>query len=177
MFLSSKNISEYSLELIDFDDPLYCEAKETTKDSFAADILIFSNYWQEECYQEATILMNKLSKNQNVFFVSSSAYPRMKSLAILKKNKNLELFELESYAYMNQRWDRFKTSQKMENALSRQVKKINRSEFFSGTSGDTVNLFNSMDEALIWDNAHLTSRAYFDYGKYLFTKIEVGICL
>ena len=75
------------------------------------------------------MLMNKLSKNQHVFFVSSIAYPRMKSLAILKKNKNLELFELESYAYMNQRWDRFKTSQKMENALSRQVKKINRSEY------------------------------------------------
>lgn len=176
-YLSSMAISDYSIELIDFDDPLYCQPKETTKDRFVADILIFSNYWEEACYQEASMLMNKLSKNQHVFFVSSSAYPRMKSLSILKKKKNLNLSELETYAYKNQRWDRLKTSQKMENSLSYQVKKISRSEFFSGINGDTVNLFNSKGEALIWDNAHLTSRAYFEFGKYLLMKIEVAISL
>jgi len=163
---------DYSLELIDFDDPLYCNSLDPLENGFEADLLIFSNYWQEDCYKGAIDLINELSKTQQVFFVTSSAYPRMKSLSILKDNKSLDFAELESYAYQNQRWDRLKTSEKIENNLEPTVYKINRSEFFSGLDGDTVNIFNYRDEALIWDNAHLTSRAYFDYGKFLFSKIE-----
>ena len=166
---------DYSLELLDFDDPLYCNSLDPLENGFEADLLIFSNYWQEDCYKGAINLINELSKTQQVFFVTSSAYPRMKSLSILKSKKRLDFTELESYAYQNQRWDRLKTSEKIENNLEPTVHIINRSEFFSGLDGDTVNIFNYRYEPLIWDNAHLTSRAYSDYGKFLFSKIESHI--
>ena len=133
------------------------------------------NYWQEECCPEIAKLKNKLCQNQNVFFVYSTDYPRVKLLSMLTKNKSLNLLELEAYAYKNQRWDKLRTSQKIENLLSNQVRKINRSEFFSSISGDTVNLLNSRNQAIIWYDAYLTSRAFLDYGKFLLSKIEIHI--
>jgi len=170
--LNRRSVFKFALELVDFDDPLYCDQANLPAVLSGADILIFSNYWQEECYQEAAVLLNKLSESTRVVFVSSSAYPRMKSLSILKSEQNLDFADLESYAYRNQRWDRLKTSQKIENALSEDVETINRSEFFSGIRGDTVNLFDENKHPLIWDNAHLTLRAYDDYGTFLLGKID-----
>ncbi len=171
-YLTEKENYNYCLELIDYEDSYYCNSEDIPDLMFEADILIFSNYWQEQCYQEAVSLMNNLNDNRRVFFVTSSAYPRMKSLSIMNKHKDFTLSDLESFAFRNQRWDRLRTSQDMEKMLLNEVGRINRSEFFSGGAGDTVNLFDSQGRPLIWDNAHLTLRAYSNYGKFLFEKIE-----
>ena len=77
-------------------------------------------------------------------------------------------------AYINQRFDRLQISNKLK-ALAEGNTSIHwteKSDFFCNSSLQTCTLYDEDFNPLIWDNAHLTSRAYVPYGSFLIASIE-----
>ncbi len=142
-----------------------------------ADIIIISCKWQESTYSPAfdiaNIMTNELAKE--VYIVSSIVFTRLSSISIKKFLFRYSFDELPKIIYNNQRWDRKRISDKLKDLVLRsddeRLHWIEKSDFFNDEKMKTSNLFYEDKKPKIWDNAHLTARAYIDFGNFMLNMI------
>ena len=147
------------------------------KDVIAGELLkqatnvVITAKWQESTYQAGFDLARYIesSYQKEITLVGSILFTDLASLSIKAWRSDMDLQKLPEITYKYQRWDRVRISDKLKSAVKQQgtIKWIDKKHFFCDYRKETCNLFDEKREPLIWDNAHLTSRAYAAYGKFL----------
>jgi peptidoglycan/LPS O-acetylase OafA/YrhL len=141
----------------------------------ASDVVIISAKWQESTYKEGFRLAELIAEKSSakVALVGSVMFEDLSSFSFKTVGLNENYDSIATLAYRNQRFDRLRISDKLRNMVLKRsdIKWIEKSDFFCISSKNQCNLFVD-GSPLIWDNAHLTVRAYDSYGKFLLKNID-----
>lgn len=140
----------------------------------SADIIIISAKWQESTIGQAMNFVQALAGHTKakIYVVGSAMFEDLSSFSFKTKNLNNDQDKISELAYRNQRFDRLRISRNLAKSLGNQdrIGWIERQAFFCDDKLPRCNLFyNGLP--LIWDNAHLTARAYPLFGRYIYDSI------
>ena len=140
----------------------------------SADLIIISAKWQESTIGPAVNFVQALAEHTRakIYVVGSALFEDLSSFSFKTKNLNNDQDKISELAYRNQRFDRLRISRNFSIALANndRIGWIERQAFFCDDKLPRCNLFyNGLP--LIWDNAHLTARAYPLFGRYMHDSI------
>jgi peptidoglycan/LPS O-acetylase OafA/YrhL len=191
--LASKANKKYDVRKIYLDDTCMTEALEKLKNNKGlkftcknrnsnirlldqADIIIITAKWQEHTDSSGYNLASYLSHNPNIsiYVVGSVMFTDLSSMSLKFARDNITPKESASIMYKYQRWDRVTTSNHLRSLVLQdtKIKWIEKRDFFCDTTLKKCDLFNASGQPLIWDNAHLTKRAYLRYAEFLLDYIR-----
>lgn len=138
--------------------------------------ILLTAKWQETSFSKGIELAKLLSANYDskVFMVGSIMFQDLTSLSIDFAKRKVTADTSKSLMYRNIRFDRSVISDKLRLLVERnnQIGWIEKSDFFCNRSNLECTVFNDEGLPLIWDNAHLTFRAYEPYAKFLLNSIS-----
>lgn len=136
--------------------------------------IIISAKWQEQTYASMLNLSNYIQNKSDakLYAVGSILFMNIQTLHKRNKNSLSDAKDINFYEYV--RWDRVKTSNKLMNLImnEKKVNWIDKSDFFCDLNEKSCTLFNQDNEPLIWDNAHITARAYEPFSKFILDRLN-----
>jgi hypothetical protein len=142
-----------------------------------ADLVLIAAYWADTTYKYgyefAEMIKQNIDVDVDVVLVGSAVFEDMSSFAFKIKESANDPDAIAKLAYASQRFDRLHVSNKLRE-LSKSnpnIYWIERSDFFCEKNTQRCYLYDESSNPLIWDNAHLTTRAYPLYGSFLMDRI------
>jgi peptidoglycan/LPS O-acetylase OafA/YrhL len=149
-----------------------CNGKEIDLSlSSQATKIVISAQWQATTYANGFSLAKKLldSGSVDVFVVGSVLFTDLSSMSLKLAKSNIKPNDASHLIYRTLRWERLAESDKLKRIVldNKQLKWIGKYEFFCNSLEQRCDLFDAEGHPLIWDNAHLTTRAYERFGRYL----------
>ena len=139
-----------------------------------ADIVLVTASWQEDTYLGAYDFAKLVSTTvpSKVILMGSVVFEDLTSFSFKTAAANNDAEQTALLAYSNQRFDRLGTSNKLREMVDgdSDIEWIEKSEFFCSEIDLKCYLFED-GLPLIWDHAHLTTRAYEEYGAFLYELI------
>ena len=141
-----------------------------------ADIIVITAKWQESTYTDGFIFAENMvhDTDATVFLVGSILFEDLSSFAFKLSGVAHDLRLISEVAFVNQRFDRLHISNKLR-ALAEDntaIKWIEKSDFFCEMDLQRCTLYDDEFNPMIWDNSHLTTRAYVPFGNFLITRVE-----
>lgn len=193
IFLSLSNEPlERKVNLIPFDDScmsrinnlrkygeLKCDEKIIKEEDFNLMIenakkILISAKWQEQTYKNVLDLSEYIQQKSNarLYAVGSILFANIQTLH--KRNKNSLSKPKDTNFYNYVRWDRVNISNKLRNIVDNEknIDWIEKSEFFCDLDQKSCTLFDEDNDPLIWDNAHITAKAYEPFSKFILNKLH-----
>jgi peptidoglycan/LPS O-acetylase OafA/YrhL len=140
-----------------------------------ADMIVITAKWQEHTYQDgydlAVLLRAALEKR--VVVVGAAMFSDLSSFSIKAWRSGIARDQLDHEFYVYQRWDRLRTSDKLKDMVvaDPQLSWIGRDAFFCDRDQEVCQLLDQDEKPMIWDNAHLTTRAYESYARFIETQL------
>lgn len=140
-----------------------------------ADVILISAKWQETTYIHGYHFADQLAEkfDAKVFLVGSVMFEDLNSFAFRLDDIADNATKIAELAYSSQRFDRLRVSDRLRALVdsAKEIEWIERSDYFCKQSSKMCRLYDDNFNPLIWDNAHLTTRAYSSYGNYLLEHI------
>ena len=138
--------------------------------SDANSILIAAD-WHETTYQKGYDLSKLIAKKYKakVYVVDSIVFQDITSLSLDFAKRGITPENALSEMYQNIRWDRAVISDKLRSMVlaDDSLIWINKIDFFCNLKLKECKVFDDQGYAYIWDNAHLTERAFMPYANFL----------
>jgi peptidoglycan/LPS O-acetylase OafA/YrhL len=183
--LQTLNISNLSVRRVNFDDecmgitrliPTKCQGAMVDFGLVnQADVILISAKWQQTTFHQGFEFANILSSiaKKPVYVIGSVMFEDMSSFVYKTKGTNGDLSKISKLAYSNQRFDRLRISNKLRALVlgEEKLRWIEKHDFFCSHSDQTCNLIDQ-NGPVIWDMAHLTTRSYVSYGRFLMNQIK-----
>ena len=136
-----------------------------------ADTIIISAKWQDHTYLAgynlAMILQEAL--DAEIIVMGSAMFTDLSSFSIKAWRSNIARDQLDGTFYDYQRWDRLRTSDKLKDRVQStpDLSWISRNAFFCDNEAQVCRLLDDEGDPMIWDNIHLTTRAFPKYAAFL----------
>jgi peptidoglycan/LPS O-acetylase OafA/YrhL len=185
--LQSINKEDYSVRYVWYDDECLrgydqLNTKQLCRDSAVdlsllkdADVVLIAAYWADSTYNYGYEFAETIKQNidVDVVLVGSAVFEDMSSFAFKIKKSANDSDAIAKLAYKSQRFDRLHISDKLKELAKSNpnIYWIERSDFFCEKNTQRCYLYDESSNPLIWDNAHLTTRAYPLYGSFLMDRI------
>jgi peptidoglycan/LPS O-acetylase OafA/YrhL len=187
--LQSIDKSNYSVRYVWYDDKCLSDyvvsnVKQLCNDKTVdlsllndADFVLIAAYWAESTYNDgyefAKSIKQNIDADADVVLLGSAVFEDMSSFAFKITQSANDLDAMAKLAYTSQRFDRLRVSDKLKKLSERNanIYWIERADFFCEKKLKKCYLYDENSNPLIWDNAHLTTRAYPLYGSFLINKI------
>lgn len=141
-----------------------------------AHLVIITENWQESTYKYGYDFAQKIDRkyDADVFVVGTALFEDLSSFAFRLQTSDIDAVHIAKLAYENQRFDRLRISDKLKMLVSESssIHWIEKNAYFCKQVNQTCILYDEEFNPLIWDNAHLTTRAYMSFGKFLLSNIN-----
>lgn len=173
------DLDDECMEGVNFANPPVCQGRKVNFELMdSADVIVVTAKWQESTYKDG-LEFSELVKRRTgkpVLLVGSVMFEDLSSFSFKTKRLNGDRRAISHLAYSTMRFDRLKISDKLKKlALAdHEVMWLDKIDFFCNRVQEQCDLFDNAGNPLIWDNAHLTTRAYPKYGKFLLNAVKNG---
>lgn len=187
--LSSLEDAKLSVRKIDLDDecmggvnfanPPLCQGRKVSFELLdSADVIVVTAKWQESTYQDGLEFSELVKRRtgKSVLLVGSVMFEDLSSFSFKTKRLGGDQRAISHLAYSTMRFDRLRISDKLKTLAfaGHEVMWLDKIDFFCRRAQEQCHLFDEAGNPLIWDNAHLTTRAYSKYGAFLRGAIDRG---
>ena len=139
-----------------------------------ADQIIISALWVEQTYTSLPNLIEYIREKSEakINIMGSILFSNIQTLHKKDKNSLQNLKEKNFYNYV--RWDRLNTSNKLKGLIknNKDIYWIEKSDFFCNLNEKKCSLFDDENKPLIWDNGHLTTRAFQPFSEFILDRIN-----
>lgn len=132
--------------------------------------------WQESTFKQGYGLAEYIDRTygSKVSVVGSMMFQDLTSVSMALAKNGVDPESSKKKMYENIRFDRWRISNKLQAlvAADPHLNWVEKSDFFCNRAARECTLFNSRGQPLIWDNAHLTYRAYMPYAKFILSHVS-----
>ena len=141
----------------------------------SANHILLAALWKINTFKGGYELAKSLNGDgvTKVHTVGSAVFQDITSLSMEIYKRGIDQADIDEFIYKNQRFDHLQNSDRFRDGISKKddINWIEKTEFFCDYTSKTCNIFDEKMEPLIWDNAHLTKRAYLPYAQFLAEKM------
>jgi peptidoglycan/LPS O-acetylase OafA/YrhL len=142
----------------------------------SATTILVTAKWQESTFEDGYYLSDHLAEeyNTNVVVIGTLLFDDITSVSLGFARDGVTITDSASLLYDYRRLDRVVISDKLKKLVlaDGRMQWIEKSDFFCNHEKRECQLFNPQGLPVIWDNAHLTYRAYISYAQFVSQYIQ-----